>query len=176
MARATHIKEISTKLPSKGVVYMTHDKQRGKFYIGKDTKNRPDYFGSGVIIRRIAKVRPHTLEKIILAESDDYIELEQLERQFIKQYNAVEDPNFYNFTSGGDGGSVTKGWTRDSGKATPKQLAQWANNTGNKYPNIKRKRPVGSGSTHKGMRHITKDGKRTYFTPEQYEAYIQSLN
>jgi len=38
------------------VVYKTTNSINGKWYIGKDSKNNPKYFGSGVALKRAIKI------------------------------------------------------------------------------------------------------------------------
>lgn len=104
-----------------GFVYLTTELQTNKKYIGQhritgDPKIDNKYFGSGTIIGRILKSTPKTHEyfsREILAYADNSDELNIKERELIKQYNAMEDPMFYNIAQGGDWGDV---WTGKSDK------------------------------------------------------------
>lgn len=88
-----------------GYIYMTYDTVNGKWYIGKKEKPRfvPTYYGSGVVIHRIAKIRPKTLivKPIDWASSKE--ELNEKEKWWIAYFNAVESTGFYNKLAGGDG-------------------------------------------------------------------------
>lgn len=84
-----------------GFVYETTNKVNGMKYIGKCIYSRKNnwetYLGSGVYLKRaIKKYGKSNFERIILAEADSEEELNELEEYYIKKYNAVESPNYYN--------------------------------------------------------------------------------
>lgn len=77
-----------------------------KSYIGKDVKNRKNYFGSGIIIKNaIKKYGKENFIKKILFECEDHNILKQKEKDFIIVHN-TKYPTGYNITGGGDGGDV----------------------------------------------------------------------
>lgn len=90
-----------------GFIYLTINKINGKKYIGmcKNTHEK-FYLGSGKILKEsIKKYGKENFERIILQECETFEELSLAEEYWIKKYNAVEDENFYNLTSGGFGGN-----------------------------------------------------------------------
>lgn len=90
-----------------GFIYLTTNNINGKKYIGmcKYTHEKL-YLGSGKILKEaIKKYGKENFERIILQECETFEELSLAEEQWIKKYNAVEDLNFYNLTSGGFGGN-----------------------------------------------------------------------
>ena len=52
----------------------------------------------------IEKYGIENFKKEMLCQCASKEEANELERYYIKKYNAVEDPNFYNIAAGGDGG------------------------------------------------------------------------
>lgn len=94
-----------------GFVYETTNKVNGMKYIGKCIYSRKNnwetYLGSGVYLKRaIKKYGKSNFERIILAEADSEEELNELEEYYIKKYNAVESPNYYNVKYTSIGGDV----------------------------------------------------------------------
>lgn len=89
-----------------GVVYKTTNLLNGKWYIGKDEKNNPNYLGSGVLLTcAIKKYGRENFKKEIIAVCDTgREELANLEKKIIEQTNAVSDTDSYNIAAGGIGG------------------------------------------------------------------------
>ena len=85
-------------------IYKITNKLNGKIYIGKDTKNKKNYFGSGIVIKQaIKKYGKENFDKCILCECNDYGELNEKEKYYIILFNSI-DPNVgYNRSYGGDG-------------------------------------------------------------------------
>ena len=91
------------------VIYKTTNKVNGKFYIGKDAKNKRTYLGSGVVLKQaITKYGKENFEKEILEYCTDLEQLSQREVYWISKLNALEDG--YNLTEGGTGGDT---WTNN---------------------------------------------------------------
>lgn len=87
---------------------MTENLINGKKYIGqrkyRNNKTDDTYLGSGINIKRaIEKYGSENFKKTILEECENREELNDAERRYIKEYNAVEDPMFYNMAAGGEG-------------------------------------------------------------------------
>ena len=83
---------------------MTINLINNKKYIGIDSKNNPNYFGSGKIIKKaIEKYGKENFKKIILEQCSSRKQLLERERYWINLYNAVEEKDFYNLLSGGLG-------------------------------------------------------------------------
>lgn len=86
------------------IVYMTINLVNNKKYIGIDSRNKPDYLGSGKILKQaIKKYGKDNFHKIILEKCKNRKELLERERYWIKLYNAVENDDFYNLLRGGLG-------------------------------------------------------------------------
>jgi group I intron endonuclease len=65
-----------------------------------------------LITRAIQKYGAENFSREILCYADSYEELGQLERAYIKKYNAAISDNFYNIHEGGYGGNTQLGWDR----------------------------------------------------------------
>jgi hypothetical protein len=88
-------------------VYLTTNLINNKKYIGVDSKDDPNYFGSGIIIRNsIKKHGKENFSKIILEENSDIKYLFKREKYWIEKYKAVESTDFYNISEGGKGGNM----------------------------------------------------------------------
>lgn len=86
-------------------VYLTIDLEKiGMFYVGQDSKNNPDYLGSGKLISKEVKNRgKDKFKKIILCMCSSKSELNKMEKFWIEEVDCIY-PNGYNLTSGGNGG------------------------------------------------------------------------
>jgi group I intron endonuclease len=77
----------------------------GKFYIGKDEKDRANYFGSGKIIKlAIKKYGLENFKKEVLETCNNKKSLCEREKFWIKNLNS--QVNGYNIASGGTGGDT----------------------------------------------------------------------
>jgi len=87
-------------------IYKIINLLNNKIYIGKDTKNWKNYFGSGIIIKNaIKKYGRENFKKEILEECKTKDELCDREIFWINKLNSIV-PNGYNLTCGGDGGNT----------------------------------------------------------------------
>ena len=78
-----------------------------KSYIGKDERDRKNYFGSGKIIKlAIKKYGIENFRKEIIEECHSREELINREIFWIKELKSIT-PNGYNISSGGNGGDTT---------------------------------------------------------------------
>ena len=86
-----------------GFIYLTTNLMNGKKYIGRHKGKESDsYLGSGVYIKpAIKKYGKHNFKRETLAYAYSDEELNELEKYYIKLYNAVEDKTFYNIAEGG---------------------------------------------------------------------------
>lgn len=84
------------------VVYCTTNLLNGRRYIGLDSKNDPNYLGSGKILKTaIARYGRENFRKDILTHCKNMEDLCKMEAFYIKRLNAVESPKFYNIAEGG---------------------------------------------------------------------------
>lgn len=89
------------------VIYKTTNLVNGKFYIGKDAKNKIDYLGSGIILKyAIEKYGEKNFTKEILQECKTQGELNDAEIYWIKFYNSTDKKIGYNIALGGAGGDT----------------------------------------------------------------------
>ena len=93
-----------------GFIYMTTNKINNKKYIGQKKIDKEGkwkkYLGSGVALKNaINEYGEENFTREILAYAYSFEELNNLEIEFIKKYNAVNDRMFYNLVEGG--GTVT---------------------------------------------------------------------
>lgn len=104
-----------------GYVYLTTNLINNKKYIGKRTKPYFDkkYLGSGIILKKaIEKYGRDNFSCEVLQWYESEEELKEGEKYWIKFYNAQESKEFYNISSGGDWGDISKGMS-------PQQYKQW---------------------------------------------------
>ena len=89
-----------------GYIYLIIDLTNWKKYVRQHhyhlEKLDSSYHGSGTIISKIYKKRPHTLKEVYLKTCYTQEELDEWEQYYIKFYNTLY-PNGYNLTEGGGG-------------------------------------------------------------------------
>ena len=84
-------------------IYKTINLINNKIYIGKDSHNNPNYYGSGKIIKyAIKRYGKQNFKKEILCECKNIDDLNRKEQYWIKKLNN-RIPNGYNLTDGGEG-------------------------------------------------------------------------
>ena len=99
------------------VIYQTTNLINDKKYIGKDINNNPKYLGSGLDLKKaIKKYGKENFKKEILEYCNSKEELLDREAYWLKFYNVVEDPNFYNMTLS------SKGW--EKGMSRPELIGR----------------------------------------------------
>ena len=85
------------------IIYKVTNLINGKIYIGQSTKDDPNYFGSGRLIKKsIKKNGVENFKRQILAYCNDKSNLNILENFYIFIFNC-KYPNGYNLTDGGEG-------------------------------------------------------------------------
>jgi hypothetical protein len=88
-------------------IYKITNLVNNKIYIGKDTTSNPNYFGSGLIIRKaIKKYGLENFIKEVIDETEDYKELSKREISWIEKLNSTNKKIGYNISTGGDGGDT----------------------------------------------------------------------
>lgn len=95
-----------------GYIYLTTNLVNGKQYIGKHKSEAFDenYKGSGILIRKaIDKYGIDNFSCEVLCECFSDEKLNEKEIYYIKLYDAVNNENFYNIASGGQGGDLNSG-------------------------------------------------------------------
>jgi group I intron endonuclease len=135
-----------------GFIYLTTNKINNKKYVGmcKNT-HRDNYLGSGKLLKQaLKKYGRENFSRVILQECATFAEMGEAEIYWIKYYNAVEDPTFYNITSGGFGGNsdYMKAYWSELNKDERKLCRNWS-----------RKNMIGSNNPMYGRKH-TQDTKQ----------------
>ena len=78
-----------------------------KIYIGKDTTSDPNYFGSGLLIKRaFVKYGKENFIKEVIDITGDYDELSKKEIYWISKYKSTDKKIGYNIAPGGEGGDT----------------------------------------------------------------------
>ena len=142
------------------IIYKTINLINGKFYIGKDINNNPNYLGSGKILKiAIDKYGVENFRKEIIEICNSIEELNEREKFWIKELNAIGDG--YNISYGGDGGNTIENhpnkkeisnrhseWMKNNNpmkgrKRTKEEIDKWrisyGDSSGDKNPNYGRK-------------------------------------
>jgi len=92
------------------VIYETINKINGNRYIGKDSKNDPEYLGSGTLLKRaFVKHGKENFVKSILDHCETIEELNEKEIHWIEITDAVNSKIYYNIAKGGAGGDCISG-------------------------------------------------------------------
>ena len=111
-----------------GFVYITTNNINGKKYIGQkkyDKKNNwVDYLGSGVVLNQaIEKYGKENFSKHIIENCETKEKLNDREIYWISYYDAINNKNFYNIASGGDGGNTISGYTDEQKESLSNKLS-----------------------------------------------------
>jgi group I intron endonuclease len=97
------------------VIYKTTNLITNKIYIGQDSKNNPNYLGSGLLLN--SSIEKHGIEnfkKEILEYCNSKKELNEREIYWINYYNSLDKNIGYNISTGGSGGdNITNNPNRD---------------------------------------------------------------
>lgn len=110
-----------------GYIYLIKDHYKNKIYIGQSTNLKTEnYFGSGIIIKRILKIRKHHLQKIILGYCETKEELDEAEKICIDHFQSNDKRYGYNLSEGGcnGAGKLNKGKKRSLKTRMKMSLAQ----------------------------------------------------
>ena len=85
------------------VIYKIINKLNNKFYIGQDSFNNPNYFGSGILIKKaINKYGIENFIKEIIDTASNQIELNEKETFWINTLNATDSKIAYNISKNPD--------------------------------------------------------------------------
>ena len=101
-----------------GYIYLTTNTVNNKKYIGQHLGEfTTEYLGSGKILKQaIDKYGKENFTVILLDIANSKEELDNLEKKYIEEYNALYEDNFYNIHEGGTGGNTKQGYSFDEYK------------------------------------------------------------
>jgi group I intron endonuclease len=89
------------------IIYKTTNLVNGKFYIGQDSHNNPEYLGSGLLLMKaIDKYGKENFKKDIIEYCDSKEILNEREIFWIKELKSQERAVGYNIANGGEGGDT----------------------------------------------------------------------
>ena len=89
------------------VIYKTTNIINNKIYIGQDKNNKPNYLGSGDLIKlSIQKYGKENFTKEILQICESQGELNYYEKHYISLYNSTDKTVGYNISFGGTNGTM----------------------------------------------------------------------
>ena len=113
------------------IVYLTTNKINGKPYVGQDSKNNPEYFGSGKLIQMaVKKYGKENFEKTTLRECKTKKELNEWEIYYIEELKTrsnVEGHYGYNISMGGGSSLGLKLSTESKKKISNVSKELWKN-------------------------------------------------
>ena len=139
-----------------GYIYLTTNLINNKKYIGKRASRVFDrsYYGSGKILKKaLNKYGKENFKVEILEWCLTLEDLNLAEKKWIKNCNAQESLEYYNISSGGDWGDISKGMTPEEKAAWGKKISEA--NTGKKRTQEQRKR-ISEALSGK-PRHLSKE-------------------
>lgn len=140
------------------VVYKTTNIINGKFYIGQDSNNNPEYLGSGILLKKsIEKYSRENFVKEILEVCSTKEELNEREIFWIEETQAKLYG--YNIADGGHGGNTYNDEIRKrvsellKGREVSKETIEKRKKTREKNPEkykLSEERKQAIGNTHRG--------------------------
>lgn len=138
------------------IIYKTTCLINGKIYVGQDSKNNPDYLGSGIYLNRaIKKHGKENFKKEVVCECSSQEDLNKKEIYWIKELNS-KVPFGYNITNGGKGSLGVKPNNETKQKMRISQHNRFLNNDyKNKFlkimnsPQVKEKMKKPKSEEHK---------------------------
>jgi len=144
-------------------IYKITNLINGKIYVGKDTKDRRSYYGSGIVIKQaIKKYGKKNFRKEILEKCSDYQILNEREKYWIEKLHAIR-PSGYNICSGGEGGDVLTNHPRRTQIIAKMKLRA----SSKEYLDLQRQYHLGKSwgnHTAEGKVKISKSNKGKIFT------------
>ncbi len=143
-----------------GYIYLTENLINGHKYIGQHKTSSFDtkYYGSGKLILQAMKLYGKENFKVhILEWCKNKWELDSRERAWIRFYDAVHSPEFYNITQGGNRlgslpGELNGMWGRIHSKESRKRMSIAQNNRYNRCSDSKETR-LRKSLSHQGEKN-----------------------
>lgn len=133
-------------------IYKTTNLVNGMIYVGKDSKNRKKYLGSGLHLRRaVNKYGKENFKKEILQECSSIEEMDNTEDFWIEKLDARNPEIGYNIARGGHGG-----FTGFHSEETKKKMSEFHKNRVRKPHSEETKRKISIGNKGKVFSEETK--------------------
>ena len=155
------------------VIYKTTNLINGKFYIGQDSKNNPNYLGSGLLlIQAIEKYGKENFLKEILEGCSTKQELNTKEKKWIKALKSQVRGVGYNIADGGLGGDV---FSNHPDKEKYRQNISKASKKTNSNPDVIKKLREASKNNWMNPEYRAKVIDRMRFA-QQKDQYKQNLS
>lgn len=146
------------------IVYKTTNLINGKIYVGKDEGDRPNYLGSGYILRKaIEKYGRESFHKEVLEVCISREILEEREKHWIKELNATDPKIGYNLAEGGTGGNTYFGKTEEEMNEIKEKISK--SGKGRIFSEEHRRRLAEHARSRKG-------NKPCKFKGQKYEDYM----
>ena len=122
------------------VIYKTTNLINGRFYVGQDVNNNPNYIGSGLLLKQsIDRYGKDNFKKEILEYCSSKEVLNEREIFWIQELKAQERGVGYNITDGGSGGDV---FTNHPDKEKIREKQRISSQKSNNRPEVKEKHRV----------------------------------
>ena len=144
-------------------IYLTTNLITSQKYIGKHYGEIDDnYLGSGRdLVKDIKTLGKNNFKKEILFISHTEAENANKEKEFIKAFDAVKNPLFYNIHEGGNGGNTKAGWSK-------KEKEEYAKKMSEKYKGKNNPR-YGVHLTDETKQKIRKNRDTSYMQTAEYK-------
>jgi hypothetical protein len=142
----------------------------GKFYVGKDSKNDSNYFGSGIILNEaIKKYGKENFKKEVIDIAVDQ-EILNLKEEYWISYLNSKYPNGYNIADGGNSGPVMFGEDNPAKRPEVREKLSGENNPAKRPEVRERLRETKQGENNPAKRpevriKMSKTGKEVQSRP-----------
>ncbi len=108
------------------IIYKTINLINRKIYVGKDSRNKASYYGSGIVLNyAIKKYGKENFKKETLDTAKNFEELNEKEIFWIKELDACNTNIGYNRAPGGAGGDRSYGFTKETSKKLRIARSKW---------------------------------------------------
>lgn len=105
------------------VIYKTTNLVNGKQYIGRDSRNNPNYLGSGPLIKKaIKKYGKENFIKEIIEECHSFEQMVKREEYWLNYYDAGNNDLFYNLQNLGKGVQFNQETRKKIGEASRRRI------------------------------------------------------
>lgn len=158
------------------IIYRTTNGVNGKTYIGMDAANNPNYYGSGVALKKAIKKygRENFSKETLESGFSSYADMAQAEMKWIALEKASNVKGIYNLNDGGLGCSSNKGKKSEDIYGEEK-ASEWKSKISNTLieKGIKPPSRKGSKGSEKQKEAVRLAAKTRKQTPEQIQSLIE---